>query len=372
MGSLPLVDLRAQHRTLAPALEKALLRVLRSGCYVLGEEVARFEEALARAVGVKHVVGVASGTDALVLILRALGVGAGDEVIVPAFTFFATAEAVTLGGARPVFADVEEETLLMTAALAEKKLTAKTRAVIAVHLYGQCPDMEAFRTLCRRTKTQLIEDMAQAIGCRFQGQSVGTFGVAGALSFYPSKNLGAAGDGGAVVTNSARVKKQVRLLRQHGGPGKYRHTLLGHNSRLDAIQAAVLNVKLPQVEAWNARRRRLAASYRACLAELSPRVVPLQEAEGSTPVYHLFVVRAKRRNQLVAHLRRQGILVQVHYPLALPFQPALRAFVKKGERFPAALSASREVVSLPLYPEMKEADVKRVCRAIADFYRKKP
>lgn len=371
MGIVPLVDLKAQARTLSPALEEAVLRVLRSGHYVLGEEVARFEKGLARYLGAKYVVGVSSGTDALVLILRALGVGPGDEVIVPSFTFFATAEAVTIVGAVPVFCDVEEETLLMSARLAEKKLTPKTRAVIVVHLFGQSPDMDQFRKLCRRTKTHLIEDMAQAIGCRFRGRSVGTFGAAGAVSFYPSKNLGAAGDAGAVVTNSARIAKLAFLLRVHGGPGKYRHKMCGYNSRLDAMQAAILNVKLPHVEAWNERRRKLAAAYRAHLADLAPDVVPVQEAEGSTPVYHLFVVRAKRRNQLVEHLRRQGVLVQVHYPLPLPFQPALGAFVKKGEGFPTAQQASREVVSLPLYPEMKEADVKRVCRAVATFYRTK-
>jgi dTDP-4-amino-4,6-dideoxygalactose transaminase len=359
---IPFLDLAAMTREVRGGVDLAWRRVLASGRFVGGEAVEQFEGAWAAYCQVPHALGVANGTDALQLTLTALGIGPGDEVVLPANTFVATAEAVVLAGATPRFADVCPDTLLLTPGCLEAAITRRTRAVIVVHLYGQMPDMDALGRAAARAGLALIEDAAQAHGATWQGRPAGSIGTAGCFSFYPGKNLGAFGDAGAVVTADAGLAARIRVLRDHGraAGSHYRHELVGTNSRLDALQAAVLTVKLARLDAWNEARRSIAARYHAALASGPAR--PVAEARGARGVYHLAVVRVPDRARAQRRLAGLGVQTQVHYPVPCHLQAPYRRFA--GRPLPAAERCADEVLSLPMFPHMTSAQVAQVCEAV--------
>jgi dTDP-4-amino-4,6-dideoxygalactose transaminase len=364
--TVPFVDLQAQYRAIKSEVDEAIGRVLDTSAFILGREVEEFERAFAAYVGAEFCVGVGSGTAAIQLALTACGVGPGDEVIVPANTFFATAEAVSTAGATPVFADCHPDTSNLDPAQIERAVTPRTRAVIPVHLYGRPADLDPIFEAAARHNLLVVEDAAQAHGARYKGRRVGALGRAGCFSFYPGKNLGAYGEGGAVVTNDAEVARRVRMLRDHGSLQKYRHEVVGYNSRLEGIQGAVLNVKLAHLDAWNERRREHAARYRELLAPLEAAgVVRLpRETPGDEHVYHLFVVQADGRDELQRHLSEAGVQTGVHYPVPVHLQPAYASLGHRAGDFPEAERQARRVLSLPMYAELSGGQIERVAEAI--------
>ena len=366
---VPFVDLQAQYRAIKTEVDEAVQRVLDTSAFILGREVETFERAFAEYVGARECVGVSNGTAAIQLALQACGVGAGDEVVVPANTFFATAEAVSTAGATPVFVDCDPVTYNLDAARIDEVVTERTRAVIPVHLYGQPADLDAIFEVAERHKLLVIEDAAQAHGARYKGERVGARGAAGCFSFYPGKNLGAYGEGGAVVTNDAQVARRLRMLRDHGSELKYRHEIIGYNFRLEGMQGAVLNVKLKYLDDWNALRRRHAARYRELLAplEASGALALPQTADYAEHVYHLFVVQTEARDALQRYLSAAGVHTGIHYPVPIHLQPAYASLGHKEGDFPNAESQAGRVLSLPMFAELKEHQLKYVADAIADF-----
>ena len=369
---VPPLNLVAQFAGVRDELLRELTDVAASGYYVLGPKVAAFEADLAGYCGVKYAVGLSSGTDALLVALMALGVGPGDEVIVPAFTFFATAGTVARLGARPVFCDIVPQTYNMDVAQIERLITPRTKALIPVHLYGQLADMRPLLALAARHKLPVIEDAAQAIGAKdTDGRMAGAFGTWGALSFYPTKNLGALGDAGALLTNDDRLHELAIKLRIHGSGHTYYHDIVGGNFRIDALQAALLAVKLRHLEGWTEQRRARAARYTELIraAGLAPQhVAPPQEVHGRH-VYHQYVLRAHRREELMTFLRGRQIGAGVYYPLPLHLQ---KCFAHLGHRpgdFPYAEQAADEVLALPIYPELTELQQQAVVTALVAFYR---
>ena len=362
---IPFVDLVRQYRRLEPQILRAIRRVLGSGNYILGPEVAAFEQEFARYCGRRYGVGLASGTDALELAVRALGIGPGDEVITTPLTFIATVEAIIEVGAKPVFADVDPVSYTLDPQAVARKITKRTKAVIPVHLYGQAADMAALLAIARAHRLRVVEDCAQAVGATCEGRQVGSLGDIGCFSFYPSKNLGAYGDGGMVVTNQARLAERIRILRTHGAKDKYHHIMHGTNSRLHELHAAMLRIKLRHIHAWNAGRRRVARWYTDAFrrAGVSERVIP-QEIPGRRHVYHLYVVRTRQRAILRDHCARHGVVTGIHYPLPLHLQPALRWMGHRPGSFPHSERAARETFSLPLFPEMTHAEAQRVIRVV--------
>lgn len=356
---LPFIDLRPGEDD--AAVRAAIDRVITRGWFVLGPEVEAFESEFASAGGAAHAVGVGTGTDAIALMLRAMNVNSGDEVIVPALTAAYTALAVLLAGATPVFADVDPERLTLDPAACEAAITPRTVAMVPVHLYGQPADMPALEAIAERRSLAVIEDCCQAHLATCAGVPVGTRGAGGAFSFYPTKNLGALGDGGAVLTNDASLADRLRRLRNGGQIDRYVHLEAGSNSRLDDLQAAVLRARLPYLSRWTSRRRSLAAAYRRALPGT---VRPVRE-QDSGHVYHLFVVRSTDRDALQAHLRASGIDTLIHYPVPLPSQPAF-AGIARGE-CPVAARAARDILSLPMHPRLTDADVARVAAAVGAF-----
>jgi dTDP-4-amino-4,6-dideoxygalactose transaminase len=356
---IPFVDLRPADD--ATEVRAAIDRVITRGWYVLGPEGEAFEAEFASASGASQAVGVATGTDAITLLLRASGIAEGDEVIVPAITAAYTALAVVAAGARPVFADVEGDRLTLDPASCAAAVTSKTRAIIPVHLYGQAADMRGLQRVADRHSLLVIEDCCQAHLGTADGVPVGTIGAGGAFSFYPTKNLGALGDGGAVITNDASLAARVRRLRNGGQTDRYHHVETGINSRLDEIQAAVLRAKLPKLSAATTRRRALAAAYRRHLPAAVSAVPELDPGH----VYHLFPVRSPQRDALQAHLREAGVDTLIHYPVALPLQPAFSTYAPA--ECPVAAAAVAELLSLPLYPRLGESDVIRVAGATRTF-----
>lgn len=338
-------------------IEARVLETLRTGQFILGARVAAFERAFAAYTGAAHGVGVASGTDALVLALRALEIGPGDEVIVPALSFYASAEAVLLVGAEPVLVDVDPHTLTLCPKAAAAALSPRTRALMPVHLYGVPADMPALAALAAQHGLKVIEDAAQAAGATLEGEPVGTWGDACCYSFYPTKNLGGAGDGGLVTTPHEAVATRIRLLRVHGTTRPYFHEAVGYTSRLDALQAVVLSAKLPYLEGWNTRRRELAGRYDAALEKL-----PVQLPRHGAGIYHLYVVRVPERDRVMAALNGRGVEARAYYPHALPDLPPL-AGKAHGSCFEARRAAA-ELLALPLHPNMQDAEVDRVVEAL--------
>jgi len=345
-----------------PQVQAAIERVLASGWYILGPEVVAFEREFAAACGAAHAIGVGTGTDAIALILRALGIGPGDEVITTPLSAAYTALSVLMAGARPVFADIDPVRLTIDPAAIAAAVTPRTRAILPVHLYGQPADMNAIAQIASHHALAVIEDCCQAHLATYGGRPVGTIGVAGAFSFYPTKNLAALGDGGAVITGDADLARRVTLLRNGGQTDRYHHELAGVNSRLDELQAAVLRARLPFLRGWTDERRALARSYRAQLAG-TPVTVPPEVEAGH--VYHLFVVRSGGRDRLQRHLRERGIDTLVHYPVPITRQPALAA--SGPADCPRADAACGELLSLPLRPGLSGNDLARVAAAVADF-----
>lgn len=363
---VPFLDLKEQFGTVRPDVMQAVTRVLESTQYILGPEVLAFEKAFAQAHSAPHCVTANNGTSALHLALWALGIWRGDEVIVPVNTFIATAEAVMLTGATPVFVD-HDEYYNIDLAQVEAKITARTKAIMAVHLYGQPARMDVLQQVARKHNLFLIEDAAQAHLATFDGKPIGSWGDATGFSFYPGKNLGAYGEGGAVITHSLETDRQMRLLRDHGSESKYQHTVSGHNYRLEALQAAILNVKLTHLPDWTAKRRTNAALYNELLRDSSQIQLP-QEHPSAKSVYHLFVVQADDRDGLKAYLESKEIGTGLHYPRPLHVQPAFARLGYKQGAFPIAERSAARILSLPMYPELRAEQIEFVARTIREFY----
>ncbi len=361
---IPLVDLSAQHRQIEGEVSAGFARVLERTSFILGPEVAEFETSFARFVGVKHCVGTANGTDALELALRALEIGPGDEVVLPANSFIASALAVARAGATPVLVDCDAATLLLDVADVARKLTPRTRAIMPVHLYGQIAPMEALEPLTQGGRIAIVEDAAQAQGALRHGRGAGTFGAAAGTSFYPAKNLGAYGDAGAVLTTSDAIAQRVRALRNYGGEIKYLHTETGFNSRLDTLQAVVLNAKLKRLAEWNAARRRAARRYAELLAGIPGLTLPAT-LPGNEHIWHLYVVRVPQRDAVLARLAAEGIGAAVHYPAPIHLTGAFRQLGHRIGDFPVAERTAGEILSLPMFAEITPEQQERVAGVLA-------
>lgn len=360
---VPFLDLKAQYRTIKPEIDPAMQSVIDSCAFALGPAVEKFERAFAAYCGVKHCIGVGSGTAALELILRALDIGPGDEVITVANTFFASAEAVSLVGATPILADCREEDALINPEDIKKRITKKTRAIIPVHLYGQCADMDALAAIAKKHGVSLIEDACQAHGSTYKGAKAGSLAFAAAFSFYPGKNLGAFGEGGGITTDDDSLAEKVRMLRDHGMPEKYKHSLVGYNERMDGIQGAVLDVKLKYLDRWNSARRSHSATYRKLLSK-DPRVKLFSEYSDREQNYHLFVIRVPNRDKVQQNLKAKGIATGIHYPIPIHLQKAYAGMGWKKGDFPIAEKLAGEILSLPMFAEMTEEQVKEVCAVL--------
>jgi dTDP-4-amino-4,6-dideoxygalactose transaminase len=361
--NVPFFDIGPTHAAIAGELDAAWRATLDGRQFILGERVAAFEAEFAAHCAAGHSIGVANGLDALTLILEGLGIGAGDEVIVPAHTFIATWLGVTRTGARPVAVDCLAGTGNIDPALVQVAITSRTKALIAVHLYGMPADMAPLQALAAQHSFHLIEDAAQAHGASYRGHKVGSLGVAAGFSFYPTKNLGALGDGGAVVTSDAALDKRIRLLRNYGSEKKYEHQIAGCNSRLDELQAAILSVKLRRLDDLNADRRRIAARYRQALSGLPGLDLPAV-TEDCEPVWHLFQVRHAARDRLAEALSAAGVQTMVHYPVPPHLQPAYAALGYRAGNFPVAESIARTTLSLPVWPGLSDAQIDHVCDTI--------
>jgi dTDP-4-amino-4,6-dideoxygalactose transaminase len=369
--NVPLLDLVAQHEGIKEAVLPAVMSVIQRQGFIMGPEVAQLEAQVARLSGAKHGIACASGTDALLIPLRALGLKPGDEVIAPAFTFFATAGAIHNAGGRPVFVDIEPGTFNADPAAVEAAITSRTRAIVVVHLYGQMADVGALAALARKHSLMLVEDAAQAIGARRKvdgtWRAAGELGTVGSFSFFPTKNLGAWGDGGMMVAQDDPLADRLRRERLHGGAREYFHDEVGINSRLDSIQAAVLLAKLPYLAAWGVRRRAIAGIYTEAFAGVDG-VTPPPVDPANEHIFHQYTIRADRREALLAHLKSRGIGHKVYYPLALHMQPCF-AFLGMGAgALPVTEKATEEVVSLPIYPELTSVQLDAVIAAVREFY----
>lgn len=364
---VPLLDLKRQYQTIKPELDSALMNVLAHAQFILGPEVKQFEEQAAAFCGVKHAIGVASGTDALLLALRACGVGPGDEVITTTFSFFASAGVISRLGATPVFADIDPKTYNVTAGQIAKKISSKTKAIMPVHLYGQMADMDAIMELAQSKRIPVVEDAAQAIGAKYKGKKAGTLGRFGCFSFFPSKNLGGLGDGGMVTCQTDEDAELIRKLRVHGSKPKYYHSIIGYNSRLDTLQAAGLAVKLKHLDNWTEGRRKKAARYNQLLAGL-PVETPF-EAETNYHIYHQYTIAALKRDELRKFLAEREIGTEIYYPLPLHQQECYAALGYKKGSLPLAEKRAAQVLSLPIFPELTDAEQDFVAASIREFYR---
>lgn len=365
---IPLVDLKRQTRQLEGEIRRAIADVLADSHFVKGIWIERFEEVFARYCGVAHAGAVASGTAALQLALLAAGVGEGDEVITTPYTFIATAEAITSVGAKPVFADILPGPFTIDPQRIEGVITKKSRAIIPVDLFGQAADLDAIGELAHVRRLTVVEDACQATGAEYRGSRLGSRSHLTCFSFYPSKNLGALGDAGAVVTEDLKAMEHVRTRRDHGQTGPYIHEVEGLNARMDSIQAAVLLVKLRYLDQWNTTRRKHARQYDALLRDIEAVTTP-PIMEYSTPVYALYTIRARDRDRLQLYLRERGIMTGVYYPIPLHLQPAYKSLGYKEGDFPVTERASQEVLSLPVYPELSEDEINQVAEGLRDFYR---
>ena len=359
---IPFVDLRSQYALLKAEIDAAMMQVLSDTAFIGGRYASVFEEAFAQYLAIEHCIAVANGTDALEIALAAIGIGVGDEVLVPANTFIATAEAVSNVGAVPVFVDCDPQTYNIDAEKIEEKITPRTKAVIVVHLYGLPADMDAIMSIARRHSIAVMEDSAQAHGAIVKGKKAGTFGDIATFSFYPSKNLGAFGDAGAIVTNNSKYADKARLIANHGQLSKGRHTIVGRNSRMDGIQAAVLATKLPHLESWIEARRSHAHLYNELLAN-SGLVTPA-ELPDSIHTYHLYVVQVANRDAVKARLDEAGIETGIHYPIAPPFTEAYSHLNYTANDFPVTYSQMERLLSLPMYPELTAEMIREVCQVL--------
>lgn len=367
--NVQLLDLKAQYATIKRDVDAALKTVIDAQSFILGKEVDGLENEIAAYCGTRYAAGVASGTDAIQLALDALGISEGDEVVTVPFTFIATAEAVSNLGAKPVFIDIDPKTYTMDPRLIEKAVTKRTKAIVPVHLYGQCADIDAILSVSRKHGIPVVEDCAQAIGATYKGRKAGSFGAAGCISFFPSKNLGGFGDGGMVVTNDEKLYKEIKLLRVHGSSTKYSHAILGYNSRLDNLQAAVLRVKLRQLDSWAAKRRYNAAYYDKAFSQVKGVTVPYV-APDNVHVYHQYVlmVDVALRDRLIDFLGKNGIESRVYYPIPLHLQECYKFLGYKNGVFPVSEEAALGTLALPVYPELKKEDMDFVIKKVKEFY----
>jgi dTDP-4-amino-4,6-dideoxygalactose transaminase len=368
-GPIPFLDLRAQYASTRNEVLEAVTRVLESQHFILGHEVEAFEKEVAALTACRYAIGCASGSDALILALLALEIGRGDEVITTPFTFVASAGSIARVGAKPVFVDIEPDTFNICPRAIEKALTPRTKAILPVHLFGLAANMNEIVDIAAAHRIAVIEDAAQAIGARYEGRAVGSVGLIGCFSFFPSKNLGGAGDGGLVTTNDPALAERLRLLRAHGARTKYEYELLGMNSRLDALQAAILGVKLRHLEKWTAGRRRNAQRYRDLFHEfrLESMVRSPAAPSGFMHVYNQFTIRVRDRDALREHLRKRGVPSEIYYPKPLHLQDAFAYLGHRVGDFPESEAAALEVLSLPIYPELTDEEQRSVVAAIADF-----
>lgn len=363
--TVPFVDLTAQYASIEGEINQAMANVLKRTDFILGQDVDAFEQEFAQYCGAAYAVGVDSGLTALELLLRAYNIGPGDEVILPANTFIATALAVSSVGARPVLVDIEPATYMIDVDQIEQAISSQTKAIMPVHLYGQVANMDAILELADKHGLLVLEDASQAHGARYRGQRVGALGDAAAFSLYPAKNLGAYGDAGILVTDDKEVVQAARLLRNYGSVQKYYHEVLGYNHRLDTLHAAVLRVKLQHLDAWNAKRRRHAQVYTALLQE-SQVTCPTEPAD-TEPVYHLYVIRTPQRDALQCYLREHGISTVIHYPVPIHLQPAYRSLGYSQGDFPVTEQAAGELLSLPMYPELSTQAIEYIAATIYEF-----
>lgn len=364
---VPFIDLERQHKPIKKDLMQAFERVLDSNKFILSDEVKKFEEEIAAYTKTKHAVGVSNCTNALLLSLRALGVGPGDEVITTPFTFVATAEVIAIIGAKPVFCDIERKTFNIDTGKIKEQISGRTRAIIPVHLFGQSAEMSGLMRIAKDHGLKVIEDMAQAIGARYKGQMVGNFGDTACISFYVTKNLNALGDAGMILTNDEKLDSVIRAYRVHGAYKKYHHDFLGYNDRLDAMQAAFLRIKLRQLDTWNERRRQIARKYDDALRDV---VATPYISEDNESVYHQYTVRAARRDDLNKFLNEKGIATAIHYPVPLHLQPAFRYLGYREGDFPVAEKAANEVLSLPIQQDLTDEEIGYVIKNVRQFYGK--
>jgi dTDP-4-amino-4,6-dideoxygalactose transaminase len=364
---VPYLDLRAQIKSLRTELDAAIARTLDNCSFCLGPDVAQFEKDFAQSCGAQFALGFNSGCSALHVAMRLLDVGPGDEVITTPYTFIGTSWAISYCGAKPVYVDIDDATFNLNPALIEKKITARTKAILPVDLYGLPFDADAIQSICRKHKLPLVEDAAQAVGAKYKGKTAGTLGDISCFSFYPAKNLGAAGEGGALVTNNPQFAARAKSLREHGSTVRYHHDEVGYNYRMEGIQGAVLGVKLRHLQRWTDERRRVARRYTELLAG-TPLQLP-REAAGCESAWHLYTVRSPRRDELKKFLDANGIGNAVHYPMPLHLQKAYAHLGHKPGDFPVAEKASREVLSLPMFPELTDAQIQRVADVVKEFFR---
>jgi len=364
---IPFVDLKSQYESIKEEIDNAISTVISQTAFIGGAHLNNFEEAFSSFCNVKHCIGVGNGTDALFIALKSIGIKQGDEVITAANSFIATSEAVTMTGAKVVFADINPQTYNIDTSKIQEKITPKTKAIIPVHLYGQPADMDFISNIAKKYNLKIVEDAAQAHGAIYKGKKVGSLGDIACFSFYPGKNLGAYGDGGTVVTDNDEFAEKVRMFANHGRIGKYDHEIEGVNSRLDGLQSAILGVKLKHLTAWTEMRRKNAYCYNKYLADLH--LITPVEINNVTAVYHLYVVRVKKelRHNLQAHLQTKGISTGIHYPIALPNLQAYKYLGHSEQDFPEATNASKEILSLPMFPELQEEQIAYIAQVIKKY-----
>lgn len=366
MMNVPFVDLKVQYQSLKPEIDAAIKNVIDNTAFIGGKNVEAFEKVYAQKFGVKHCISCANGTDAIYISLKALGIGPGDEVITVANSWISTSETITQTGAKPVFVDIDEYFHIDPAKI-EKKITKRTKAVVPVHLYGQPAAIDPIKRICEAHGLPLIEDCAQSHFATFGGKYTGTFGLAGTFSFYPGKNLGAYGDAGAVITNDDDFARKARLFANHGSLQKHIHEIEGINSRLDAIQAVVLSVKLNHIDDWNKARHAHGLKYNALLSAV-PGVKCPKLRDNAFHIFHVYSLRAPKRDELADFLKTKGVSTGIHYPVALPFMPAYAYLKHKPADFPAAYRCMGEILSLPMYPELSDGQIEYVAQTIKEFY----
>ncbi len=364
--NIPLLDLKAQYKSIKPEIQKAINKVLDSNQFILGENVKKFEQEFAKFIRVKYAIGVGNGTDALYLALRACGISKNDEVILPVNTFIATAEAITLNRAKPVFVDIDTKTYNIDLQKMEKAITKKTKAIIPVHLYGQPADMSPILKIAKKHKLWIIEDCAQAHGAKYKNEIVGSIGDIGCFSFFPGKNLGAYGDAGIITTNNKILAQKIYILRNHGRSEKYKHKIEGINSRLDEIQAAILRVKLKYLKKWNKARQKNAKIYDKFFKNINDITTP-QIIKNRKSVYYFYIVRLKNRKKIQEKLKEKGVSTGIHYPIPLHLQPAYKYLGYKKGNFLKAEKISNEILSLPMYPELTKKQIKFIIDIIKKY-----
>lgn len=367
--NIPFVDLKAQYKSIKSEIDAAIAAVIEETSFIGGKHVKSFEKNFAEAYGVKHCVSCANGTDAIYIIMKMLGIGEGDEVITTAGSWISTSETISQTGATPVFVDIEKDYFTIDVSKIESKINSKTKAIIPVHLYGQMADVERISEICKKYNLHLIEDCAQSHFSEQNGIKAGLRGIAATLSFYPGKNLGAYGDAGALITNDDKLAEKCRMYANHGALVKHQHQMEGINSRLDGMQAAILNAKLPHINRWTEARIRCAALYSQLLADI-PEICLPKVRTNSRHTFHLYVVRLNKRDELAQWLKNNGIETAIHYPTPLPLLPAYKYLNYTREDFPVASEYQHQILSLPIFPELTEESVKYVTDSIRSFFRK--